>query len=62
MKQARYVRRRNSLHNLAFLEIFDCKNDFGFEKEKLIHSMIRKLFLVSGNLSLDDSFTKLYSN
>ena len=54
--------RRDSLHNEDFLEIFDFQSNFGFENKKSNLSMILRLFLVSGNLSLEDSFIQLDFN
>ena len=54
--------RRESLHKLAFFEIFDYQSNFGFENKKSSLSMILRVFLVSGNLSLHDSFNKLDFN
>ena len=54
--------KRESLHKLAFFEIFDYQSNFGFENKKSSLSMILRLFLVSGNLSLYDSFIKLDFN
>ena len=54
--------KRESLHKLAFFEIFDYQSNFGFESKKSSLSMIIRVFLVSGNLSLHDSFNKLDFN